>query len=98
MVGGAEIPQTRTSSRVRSTEEMDSAINDLTSKFASMSTVLEEIRSAIVGGVMEEISSDSYSDTSFESSLRHSSSGHSISDSPYDLPNTISVRPSRKRR
>ncbi|GJS16976.1 retrovirus-related pol polyprotein from transposon TNT 1-94 [Tanacetum coccineum] len=45
-----EIPQTRTSSGVRSTEEMDSAINDLTSKFASMSTVLEEIRSAIVGG------------------------------------------------
>ncbi|GKE08287.1 hypothetical protein Tco_1411838 [Tanacetum coccineum] len=50
MVGGAEIPQTRTSSRVRSTEEMDIAINDLNSKFASMSTVLEEIRSAIVGG------------------------------------------------
>ncbi|GJZ44181.1 hypothetical protein Tco_0591436 [Tanacetum coccineum] len=50
MVGGAEIPQTRTSSGVRSTEEMDIAINDLNSKFASMSTVLEEIRSAIVGG------------------------------------------------
>ncbi|GJY95088.1 hypothetical protein Tco_0511449 [Tanacetum coccineum] len=50
MVGGAEIPQTRTSSRVRSTEEMDIAINDLNSKFASMSTVLEEIRSAIIGG------------------------------------------------
>ncbi|GJS95323.1 transposon ty3-I gag-pol polyprotein [Tanacetum coccineum] len=49
MVGGAEIPQTRTSSGVRSTEEMDIAINDLNSKFASMSTVLEEIRSAIVG-------------------------------------------------
>ncbi|GKC22987.1 transposon ty3-I gag-pol polyprotein [Tanacetum coccineum] len=50
MVGGAEIPQTRTSSGVRSTEEMDIAINDLNSRFASMSTVLEEIRSAIVGG------------------------------------------------
>ncbi|GJS80600.1 hypothetical protein Tco_0730481 [Tanacetum coccineum] len=50
MVGGVEIPQTRTSSGVRSTEEMESAINDLTSKFASMSTVLEEKRSAIVGG------------------------------------------------
>ncbi|GJW88692.1 hypothetical protein Tco_0164032 [Tanacetum coccineum] len=50
MVGGAEIPQTRTSSGVRSTEEMDSAINDLTSKFESMSIVLEEIRSAIVSG------------------------------------------------
>nr|GEX06214.1 zf-CCHC domain-containing protein [Tanacetum cinerariifolium] len=50
MVGGAKIPQTRTSSEVRSTEEMDSAINDLTSKFASMSTVLEEIRFTIVGG------------------------------------------------
>ncbi|GJS53942.1 transposon ty3-I gag-pol polyprotein [Tanacetum coccineum] len=49
MVGGAEIPQTRTSNGVRSTEEMDIAINDLNSKFASMSTVLEEIRSAIVG-------------------------------------------------
>ncbi|GKE38318.1 transposon ty3-I gag-pol polyprotein [Tanacetum coccineum] len=50
MVGGAKIPQTRTSSGVRSTEEMDIAINDLNSKFASMSTDLEEIRSAIVGG------------------------------------------------
>ncbi|GJT78682.1 RNA-directed DNA polymerase [Tanacetum coccineum] len=50
MVGGAEIPQKRTSSGVRSTEEMDIAINDLNSKFASMSTVLEELRSAIVGG------------------------------------------------
>ncbi|GJZ12992.1 hypothetical protein Tco_0548222 [Tanacetum coccineum] len=49
MVGGADIPQTRTS-EVRSTEEMDIAINDLNSKFASMSTVLEEILSAIVGG------------------------------------------------
>ncbi|GKD94495.1 hypothetical protein Tco_1374332 [Tanacetum coccineum] len=45
-----DIPQTRTSSGVRSTEEMDIAINDLNSKFASMSTVIEEIRSAIVGG------------------------------------------------
>ncbi|GJS53945.1 hypothetical protein Tco_0627307 [Tanacetum coccineum] len=50
MVGGAEISQTRTSNWVRSTEEMDIAINDLNSKFASMSTVLKEIRSAIVGG------------------------------------------------
>ncbi|GJY94069.1 transposon ty3-I gag-pol polyprotein [Tanacetum coccineum] len=50
MVGGAEIPQTRTSSRVRSTEEMDIAITDLNSKFASMSTILEEIQSAIVCG------------------------------------------------
>nr|GEX13403.1 NAC domain-containing protein [Tanacetum cinerariifolium] len=50
MVGGAEIPQTHTSSGVRSTEEIDIAINDLNSKFASMSTVLDEIRSAIVGG------------------------------------------------
>nr|GEV65539.1 hypothetical protein [Tanacetum cinerariifolium] len=50
MVGGVEIPQTHTSSGVRSTEEMDIAINDLNSKFASMSTVLVEIRSAIVGG------------------------------------------------
>nr|GEU88112.1 transposon Ty3-I Gag-Pol polyprotein [Tanacetum cinerariifolium] len=33
MVGGTEIPQTRTSSGVRSTEEMDIAINDLNSKF-----------------------------------------------------------------
>ncbi|GJR45877.1 transposon ty3-I gag-pol polyprotein [Tanacetum coccineum] len=50
MVGGSEIPQTRTSSGVRLTEEMDIAINDLNSKFGSMSTVFEEIRSAIVGG------------------------------------------------
>nr|GEZ90466.1 putative nucleotidyltransferase, ribonuclease H [Tanacetum cinerariifolium] len=35
MVGGAEIPQTRTRSEVRSTEEMDIAINDLNSKFAN---------------------------------------------------------------
>ncbi|GJR38676.1 hypothetical protein Tco_1214360 [Tanacetum coccineum] len=33
-MGGAEIPQTCISSGVRSTEEMDCAINDLTSKFA----------------------------------------------------------------
>nr|GEU45665.1 putative nucleotidyltransferase, ribonuclease H [Tanacetum cinerariifolium] len=45
-----EIAQTCTSSRVRSPEETDSAINDLTSKFASMFTVLEEIRPTIVGG------------------------------------------------
>ncbi|GJY77858.1 hypothetical protein Tco_0483659 [Tanacetum coccineum] len=50
MVGGAKIPQTRTSSGVRSIEAMDSAINNLTFKFASIFTVLEEIRSAIVGG------------------------------------------------
>nr|GEW75307.1 transposon Ty3-I Gag-Pol polyprotein [Tanacetum cinerariifolium] len=50
MVGGAEIPQTCTSSRVRSAEEMDIAINDLNFKFASMFTVVEEIRSAIIGG------------------------------------------------
>ncbi|GJV59272.1 hypothetical protein Tco_1465372 [Tanacetum coccineum] len=35
---------------VRSIKEMDSAINDLTSKFKSMYIVIEEIRSAIVGG------------------------------------------------
>ncbi|GJW93670.1 hypothetical protein Tco_0173342 [Tanacetum coccineum] len=50
MVGGAEIPQTRTISGVRSIEGMDSAINDLTPIFASMSTILKEIRSVIVGG------------------------------------------------
>ncbi|GKE05243.1 transposon ty3-I gag-pol polyprotein [Tanacetum coccineum] len=53
--GGMSKPQAlgvmaKQSSGVRSTEEMDIAINDLNSKFASMSTVLEEIRSAIVGG------------------------------------------------
>nr|GEW19930.1 hypothetical protein [Tanacetum cinerariifolium] len=36
-------------SGVRSTEEIYSAINDLNSKFASMSIVLEEIQSAILG-------------------------------------------------
>nr|GFC75139.1 transposon Ty3-I Gag-Pol polyprotein [Tanacetum cinerariifolium] len=35
---------------VRSTEEMDIAINDLNSKFICMSTVLEEVRSKIVSG------------------------------------------------
>ncbi|GJS74179.1 putative reverse transcriptase domain-containing protein [Tanacetum coccineum] len=44
-----------------------------------------------------ETSSDSHSDTSSDSSLRHSSSGHFISDSPYDSPTTISAGPSRKR-
>nr|GEY55756.1 putative nucleotidyltransferase, ribonuclease H [Tanacetum cinerariifolium] len=50
MLGGTEIPKTRTSSGVPLTEEMDIAINDLNSKFTSMSIVLEEIRPAIVGG------------------------------------------------
>ncbi|GKC87988.1 hypothetical protein Tco_1148637 [Tanacetum coccineum] len=45
-----EIPQTCTGGGVRSTEEMDCAINDLNSKLASMFTALDEIRSAIVGG------------------------------------------------
>ncbi|GJX90226.1 transposon ty3-I gag-pol polyprotein [Tanacetum coccineum] len=43
-------PDRCSSSGVRSTKEMDIAINDLNSKFASMSTVLEEIRSEIIGG------------------------------------------------
>nr|GEV83055.1 hypothetical protein [Tanacetum cinerariifolium] len=50
MVGAAEIPHTRASSGVQSTKEMDSAVNDLTSKFTSMTTFLEKIRSAIIGG------------------------------------------------
>ncbi|GJU85646.1 hypothetical protein Tco_1293192 [Tanacetum coccineum] len=49
MVIEAEDPKTRTTSGVRSTEDMDRAINDLTSKFASMSTAIDEIRSKIVG-------------------------------------------------
>ena len=47
MVNGVEDPQTRTVGGVRSTEDMDRAINDPTAKFASMSIVLEEIRSTI---------------------------------------------------
>nr|GEY08214.1 putative reverse transcriptase domain-containing protein [Tanacetum cinerariifolium] len=47
---GKKIPQTRTSSGVWLTKEMDIEINDLNSKFVSMSTVLKEIRSAIIGG------------------------------------------------
>lgn len=47
MVNSVEDPKTRTVGGVRLTEDMDRAINDLTSKFESMSTVLEEIRSAI---------------------------------------------------
>ncbi|GKF21934.1 hypothetical protein Tco_0070572 [Tanacetum coccineum] len=50
MVNGVEDPKTRTIGGVRLTEDMDCAINDLASKFASMSTVLEEIRSATGGG------------------------------------------------
>ena len=42
--------KTRTDGGVRSIEDMDRAIIDLTTKFESMSTVLNEIRSAI-GGV-----------------------------------------------
>ncbi|GJX49219.1 retrotransposon protein, putative, ty3-gypsy subclass [Tanacetum coccineum] len=49
MVGGAKIPQTCTSSGVRSTEEMDSAINDLTSKFANPVPILRD--SMIIMGV-----------------------------------------------
>ena len=49
-MNGVDDSQTRTVGGVRSTEDMDRAINDLTTKFASMSTVLEEIRSAIGGG------------------------------------------------
>nr|GEZ82273.1 RNA-directed DNA polymerase [Tanacetum cinerariifolium] len=41
---------TSKNSGVPLTKEMDIAINDLNSKFASMSIVLEEIRPAIVGG------------------------------------------------
>nr|GEY54225.1 hypothetical protein [Tanacetum cinerariifolium] len=44
-----------------------------------------------------ETSSDSHSDTSSDSSLRHSSSGYAISDSPCDSLTTIFARPSRKR-
>ncbi|GJW25752.1 putative reverse transcriptase domain-containing protein [Tanacetum coccineum] len=44
-----------------------------------------------------ETSSDSHSDSSSDSSLRHSSSGYGISDSPYDLSSFTSARPSRKR-
>nr|GEW47806.1 hypothetical protein [Tanacetum cinerariifolium] len=44
------IPQTGTSSGVRSTEEIDITISYLNSKFSSISNALEEIRSAIVGG------------------------------------------------
>ncbi|GJX33797.1 hypothetical protein Tco_0245354 [Tanacetum coccineum] len=45
-----------------------------------------------------ETSSDSHLDTSYDSPSRHSSSGHSISDSLCDSPTAISVGPSRKRR
>ncbi|GJU92483.1 hypothetical protein Tco_1304906 [Tanacetum coccineum] len=45
-----------------------------------------------------EISSDSLSDTLSDSSLRHFSLRHSTLNSPYDSPNAISTRPSRKRR
>nr|GEV11851.1 hypothetical protein [Tanacetum cinerariifolium] len=47
---------------------------------------------------LSETSSDSHSDTSFDSFSRHSSLGHSISDSPYDSPSAISAGPSSKRR
>lgn len=50
MVNGVEEPKTRNVGGVRSTEDMDCTINHLASKFASMSTILEEIRSMIGGG------------------------------------------------
>ncbi|GKC29045.1 hypothetical protein Tco_1036339 [Tanacetum coccineum] len=46
---------------------------------------------------MSETSSDSYSDTSSNSPLRHSSAGHSTSDSPCDSPTTTFAGPSRMR-
>ena len=49
MTKDAKIPKTHTTSGVWSTEEMDHATNDPTSKFASMSATHEEIWSAIVG-------------------------------------------------
>ncbi|GKC56144.1 hypothetical protein Tco_1083742 [Tanacetum coccineum] len=49
MVTGVDDPSTRDTSGVRSIEDMDRVINDLTSKFVSMSTTLDEIRSTIVG-------------------------------------------------
>ncbi|GKF33537.1 hypothetical protein Tco_0106737, partial [Tanacetum coccineum] len=45
-----------------------------------------------------ETSSDSHLDTSYDSPSRHSSSGHSISDSLCDSPTAIFVGLSRKRR
>ncbi|GJQ89294.1 hypothetical protein Tco_0000433 [Tanacetum coccineum] len=47
---------------------------------------------------LSETSSDSYSDTSSNSPLRHSSAGHSTSDSPCDSPTTTFAGPSRMRR
>nr|GEZ05314.1 transposon Ty3-I Gag-Pol polyprotein [Tanacetum cinerariifolium] len=41
----------RTTSGVRSTRDMDHAINDLASKFVSMSMIINELRSAILGDV-----------------------------------------------
>ncbi|GJW97765.1 hypothetical protein Tco_0179573 [Tanacetum coccineum] len=46
---------------------------------------------------LSKTSSDSHSDSSFDSSLRHSSSGYVVSDSPCDSPTATSERPSRKR-
>ncbi|GJY33737.1 hypothetical protein Tco_0418206 [Tanacetum coccineum] len=48
MVTGVEDP--KPVGRVRSVEDMNCAINDLASKFASMSTMLDETRSATMGG------------------------------------------------
>ncbi|GJW05557.1 putative reverse transcriptase domain-containing protein [Tanacetum coccineum] len=47
---------------------------------------------------LSKTSSDSHSDTSSDSSSRHSSSGHPISDSPYDSLTITSTGPSCKRR
>ena len=49
MTKDVEDPKTYTISGVRSTKDMDRGINDLASKFVIMSTVINELRSIIVG-------------------------------------------------
>ncbi|GJT92352.1 hypothetical protein Tco_1081197 [Tanacetum coccineum] len=46
---------------------------------------------------LSKTSSDSHSNTSFDFSLRHSSSGYAISDSPCDSSTDVPAGPSRKR-
>nr|GEV63143.1 hypothetical protein [Tanacetum cinerariifolium] len=52
MVGGAEIPQTHTVGRVWSGEYMDHDFTKSMSEFLRCYTMLQELRSVIVGGAL----------------------------------------------
>ncbi|GKC36945.1 hypothetical protein Tco_1049329 [Tanacetum coccineum] len=92
MVGCAEIPQTRTSSGERSPEEMDIVINDLNSKFASMSTILEELRSVIVGGGNHPNHEGDERDGPMRGDRRNTMVGQNVNPRGYGEPQSYRVK------